>query len=111
MGCTRTPVRVVATALTVTDTGITAALIVTEDAATTYAIRDDNVTAEWLAGVLEACGVHGWEELHGRTVYALRHDTDGPVIGLEHLATEPGGTYLFPDVLPDVITAEEATDE
>jgi hypothetical protein len=109
---TRIPARIVATALTATDTGITAAIVLTEDSATTYSITEDNVTAEWLAGVLDACGVPAWEELRGRTVYAIRGpEADDPVRGLEHLATEPGGRFMFPDVAADVTIQEDNTDE
>lgn len=105
----RVPARIVATALMVEDGWTVAALVMTEDSETTYAIREDRAGTSWIGGVLTAVGVPAWEELRGHTVYVLRHNADGPVVGLEHLATEPGGRYEFPDF--GRATAEEATDE
>lgn len=104
----RCPARVVATALTVVDGVIDAAIVLTEDSTTTYAVRDSQAGVDWVAGVLYAFGVPAWEELRGRTGYALRASVGGPVIGFEHLPTEPGGRYQFASAASAVESAEDA---
>lgn len=105
----KTPARVVATVLTVDAGDVIAALILTEDGESQYAVQENSATAGWLHGVLDACGVQAWEQLPGRTVYALRPDGDGPVLGLEALPTEPGGRFVFPEIGAYEDTAEVQT--
>lgn len=50
--------------------------------------------AVWIARVLKACGVASWEQLPGRTIY-VRRDTNGRVLGIGPLPTEPGEVFDF----------------
>lgn len=55
---------------------------------------------EFVIRVLRACGVQSWEELKGRTIYALKDVADGNlglVRGVEPLPTEPGERFVFAD--------------
>jgi hypothetical protein len=50
-------------------------------------------TDRWLRGVIGAFGVSRWEDIPGRTIYALIED--GLVVGLEPLPFERGETFVF----------------
>lgn len=61
----------------------------------------DRETQEWIPkedgmkairGIIEACGVEKWEDLAGRTVFAIIENGD-QVRGLEPLPTEPGTAF------------------
>ena len=54
----------------------------------------------FVSGVLRACGVDCWEKLVGRTVYVLRAENYGKIIGLRPLPTEPGKEFLFSELDP-----------
>jgi hypothetical protein len=62
---------------------------------------DDYVThyrgvGEYIAGILRACGVDRWEDLVGRTIHVLFPENDAAYpVGIEHLPTEKGGTFMF----------------
>lgn len=67
---------------------------------------------EWIRRAMKACGVESWEQLEGRTVYALldpRKPTGfgSKIIGLAPLPTEPGEPFLFAD-LADEFFPEDA---
>lgn len=40
--------------------------------------------ARYAAAVIDVLGCGTWEELPGRTVYVLRADTYGPIVGIAH---------------------------
>jgi len=61
-----------------------------------YAIA--GMAGEFITSLLRACGVDRWEKLVGRTVYVLS-DGRRRVVGVENLPTEPGGRFLFADVM------------
>lgn len=64
--------------------------------------RASSCVGDLVLGILRACGVRRWEDLPGRTIYALFEDgagwSDQP-IGIENLPTEAGGQFLFADAL------------
>lgn len=54
----------------------------------------------FVVGVLRACGVPTWEQVKGRTVFAL-FETDAPSarpVGIRALPTEEGGFFLFEEI-------------
>jgi hypothetical protein len=57
--------------------------------------------ADFIIGILRAFGVHSWEQLKGRTVYALFEGDEmrlnAKPIGFENLPTEDGERFLFAD--------------
>jgi hypothetical protein len=58
---------------------------------------------EFIARVMNACGVNRWEDLPGRTVYVLTDESrpagfGGTAVGIEPLETEPGKPFLFEDL-------------
>jgi hypothetical protein len=56
---------------------------------------------EWIRRVLLAFGVDSWEELTGRTVYALREPGFGGLVrGFRPLPTETGKEFLFSELDP-----------
>lgn len=59
-----------------------------------YSLMD--IAGPFITRVLRACGVDCWENLKGRTVYALvEPGLNGLVRGLEPLPTERGTKFLF----------------
>lgn len=52
----------------------------------------------FVSGVLRACGVDCWEKLVGRTVFALREESYGKIIGIRPLPTEGGKEFLFSEM-------------
>ena len=56
---------------------------------------------EFVMRVVRACGVRSWEEVRGRTVFALIEGsgTGQRVIGISNLPTEPGELFLFADIM------------
>lgn len=70
---------------------------------------------EFVARVIEACGVKSWEQIKGRTIYVLQDlPEDAPtwgtskVIGIENLPTEPGRQFIFQDLVDEFKTRVEA---
>jgi hypothetical protein len=61
----------------------------------------------FIKGILGACGVQTWEEVKGRTVFAILDSPHGKVIGLEHLPTEPGSRFIFAELKAE-LAAERA---
>jgi len=69
---------------------------------------------EWIARVIEACGVEKWEDLPGRTIFVLK----GPgqellgmtgSLGIKPLPTEPGRQFLWDELdhmLPRALEAD-----
>ena len=57
--------------------------------------------ADFIIGVLRACGVDHWEQLKGVTMFALFEGDHMPLnvrpIGIENLPTENGERFLFAD--------------
>lgn len=51
---------------------------------------------EFIMRVLQAAGVRKWEELPGRTLYAIIED--GLVRGLKPLPTEGGKAFMFDEI-------------
>lgn len=58
---------------------------------------------EFIIRVLRACGVSKWEDLKGRTIFALRDEGYGSLIrGIENLPTEKGERFEFADIAEGV---------
>lgn len=53
--------------------------------------------AEWVRGVLEACGVDEWSQLKGKVMIVLRDSQDryGPIVGIKPLPFERGKEYRW----------------
>jgi hypothetical protein len=63
---------------------------------------------EFVARIMWACGVSEWEKLKGRTILALFEDNNfWRVIGIENLPTEPGGQFVFADLVTELKGWEE----
>lgn len=58
---------------------------------------------EFIMRLLKAFGVRRWEELKGRTVYALVEDS--LVVGIKPLPTEPGEIFMFKELRDDFFNA------
>lgn len=56
---------------------------------------------EFVMRAIRACGVRSWEEIRGRTIFALikGEGSDRRVVGIENLPTEPGERFVFADVM------------
>jgi len=52
----------------------------------------------FLERLLKACGVDSWEQLKGRTFYALAESYGDVVRGVEPLPTERGERFIFADL-------------
>lgn len=57
---------------------------------------------EFIARLMKACGVRQWEDLKGRTIYALKEDRMGVVEGIENLPTEPGCRFMFRELAAEM---------
>jgi hypothetical protein len=56
-----------------------------------YATTDTNI----IVAILNACGVRSWEQLKGRTVYAVHDDGyNGLIRGIAPLPTESGKGFV-----------------
>jgi len=57
--------------------------------------------ADFIVGLLKACGVDKWEQLKGRTIFAIFDGDEMPLntmpLGIENLPTERGERFLFKD--------------
>lgn len=53
---------------------------------------------DMVMGIINACGISNWEEIEGKTMYALYEDDkrrQQPIIGIRALPFEQGGTFLI----------------
>lgn len=57
--------------------------------------------AEFIRALLEAVAVDSVSALAGKTVYVLRDQPYGPIVGIENLPTERGKKFLFSEVFPE----------
>lgn len=55
--------------------------------------------ADLILRILDACGVENWEDIVGKTMYALYENEHygQPIIGIKSLPFEHGGTFLIKD--------------
>lgn len=62
--------------------------------------RGTDYGMEFVARMIQACGVQTWEEVKGRTILVLHEDDrwHSPVIGIKPLPTEGGKEFIFDDL-------------
>lgn len=63
---------------------------------------------EFVARMIQACGVESWEQVKGRTIFVLQDLPEGTsawgtakVVGIENLPTEGGCRFLFADLMDE----------
>ena len=52
----------------------------------------------FIARLMQAFGVDEWNKIKGRTIFVLRQEPFGPIVGLHPLPTEKGKRFVFEEL-------------